>query len=643
MGIWICVAAMAMLACGRAEAATTLYVATNGRDTWSGRLTAPNQARTDGPLASLPAAVGKARALRGSGEVAPRIVVRGGKHFLESGLTLTSQDSGLTLEAAKGETPILYGGRKVTGWQQDGERFWSAPLPEVAAGRWDFRLLVVNGQVRPRARLPETGTFTHLTEYSVPWMSTTGGGWKRKPTQEELTTLKYRPGDLGPWLEVANAELTVYHMWDESVVGLAAHDPNTQTLRFSTPSGHPPGAFGVQKYVVWNVRQGMTRPGQWYLDRKAGKVVYWPLPGEAMARAEVLAPTTESVITLRGTRESPVEGVTLRGLTLSVTNTPLKAGGFGAGAFEGALQAGFTRDCRAQDLTITNVAGQGIKAWGGSGFRAEGCDIHHTGAGGIKADGDATVLADNHVHQVGVLYPSAIAVWVGGSRYQVLHNEIHDTPYSAIDGSGTDGRFENNLIYRAMQELHDGGGIYVTFCKRLVLRGNVIRDIVDTGGYGASAYYLDEQAEDCVVEDNLSVNVARPSHNHMARRNTLRNNVFVVKGDGRLEFPRCSGYTLEGNVVVADGSLTLRAPSEGIAALPGNVLYSGQGKVELETLADYSAQGRKPLEPKEGTVFADPLFVNPGKGDYRFRPGSPALKLGIKPLDTGMAGRRPRR
>jgi hypothetical protein len=91
-----------------------------------------------------------------------------------------------------------------------------------------------------------------------PWMSTTGGGWKRKPTHDELTTMKLRPADLGPCLDLRNAELTVYHMWDESAVGLAAMDEATQTLRFSNEAGHPPGAFGVRKYVVWNVRQGMT-------------------------------------------------------------------------------------------------------------------------------------------------------------------------------------------------------------------------------------------------------------------------------------------------------------------------------------------------------------------------------------------------
>ena len=81
-----------------------------------------------------------------------------------------------------------------------------------------------------------------------------------------------------------------------------------------------------------------------------------------------------------------------------------------------------------------------------------------------------------------------------------------------------------------MQVLRDGAGIYITFCKCVTLRGNYIHDIVDTGGYGASAYYLGEQAEDCLVEGNLSVRGSTVTQ-HMAAGNTLRGNVFVCEGD----------------------------------------------------------------------------------------------------------------
>ncbi|GAH89093.1 unnamed protein product, partial [marine sediment metagenome] len=99
-----------------------------------------------------------------------------------------------------------------------------------------------------------------------------------------------------------------------------------------------------------------------------------------------------------------------------------------------------------------------------------------------------------------------------------------------------------------MLELHDGGGIYCFAGKNLVLRGNFIRDIPDTGGYGASAYYLDERSENCLVEGNLSLRVDRPSHNHMANKNTIRNNVFIIDGDARLTFPRSSNYVFEKNI-----------------------------------------------------------------------------------------------
>ncbi|MBN2268993.1 MAG: right-handed parallel beta-helix repeat-containing protein, partial [Sedimentisphaerales bacterium] len=510
-----------------------LYVATTGSDSWSGRLLAPNNGGTDGPLATLEAARAEARKL---GKEQPRsIVLQAGHYFLDKTLELTGEDTGLTIESAPDARACLIGGRMVTGWKKDGERFYSAALPGVKEGKWDFRTLVVNGRYCGRARLPEKGTFTHLSSFDVPWMTTTGGGWKRKPTNEELTTLKYKPGDLGEWLDVKNAEITVYHMWDESLIGLAANDTQSQTLTFSSPSGHPPGAFGVKKYVVWNIREGMTQPGQWYLDRSAGKVVYWPLPGEDMSKAEVFAPNLDSIIKIRGGRD-----ITIRRLALMVTTTPLKAGGFGAGAFDGAISISSAENCRLSELEITNVGGQGVKA-SGMDIQVERCHVHHTGACGIKCSGTRVAVTDNHIHDIGLTYPSALALQGGGRDGQYSHNEIHDAPYTAINCGGQNNRIEGNLIYRAMTELHDGGGIYCFAGNGLVLRGNFIRDIIDTGGYGASAYYLDERSENCIVEGNLSVGIVRPSHNHMAKNNCVRNNVFVSDKDMALTFPRSSG------------------------------------------------------------------------------------------------------
>ena len=41
---------------------------------------------------------------------------------------------------------------------------------------------------------------------------------------------------------------------------------------------------------------------------------------------------------------------------------------------------------------------------------------------------------------------------------------------------------------------------------------------------------------------------------------------------------------------------------------------------------------------EKDSVIADPMFVNPSQGDFRFRPGSAALALGIAPLDRSTIG-----
>ncbi|NQV36233.1 MAG: right-handed parallel beta-helix repeat-containing protein, partial [Phycisphaeraceae bacterium] len=192
-------------------------------------------------------------------------------------------------------------------------------------------------------------------------------------------------------------------------------------------------------------------------------------------------------------------------------------------------------------------------------------------------------------------------------------------------------------IYHAMQVLHDGGGIYCFAGKNMVLRGNLIHDIDDTGGYGASAYYLDERSEDCVVEGNLSYNVAWPSHNHMALKNTIRNNVFVYDGDMQLTFPRSTQFLLEHNVIVATGSI--KFTNVDALTLHNNVLFSGKGIVTGVHLKDYGATGQGKIEAAEPNTMADPKLLEYETGRIRFAPDSYVLKMGISVLDVSKAGR----
>jgi hypothetical protein len=240
---------------GQQLSGKTFTVAPGGSDSNPGTISQP--------LATLEAA---RDATRKAGSGNHRIIVLPGDYFLAKPFELDSRDNGLTIEADTSGLVTLYGGSLVTGWRPDGEKFWIADLPVVKEGTWDFRALIVNGRMPERARMPESGTLKYLNVFDVPWLTSIGGGWARKPTQEELTTLLYDPKDVSETLDIKNAEVRVYHSWDESLVGVARNDIQQHALIFSKPIIYPPGGFGKKDYIIYNTREGMTKPGQWYLD-----------------------------------------------------------------------------------------------------------------------------------------------------------------------------------------------------------------------------------------------------------------------------------------------------------------------------------------------------------------------------------------
>lgn len=574
-------------------AAATFHVAPQGSDANPG-----TQAQ---PFLSLGAARDAARK---AGAGPHTLKVASGDYYLEQTLALDAQDSGLTIEAAAPDAPAptLYGGRPVTGWTRDGDTFWSAELPGVKEGKLDFRALVVDGRLAERAVYPGTNTFDNLGTWDQPLLPCVAGFWERKPTHEELITMPYKPEDLPAGLDVKNAEVRLYHMWAESLVGVASNDVQRHALILASEPAWPAGACNRRKYVIFNTREGMTRPGQWYLDRSAGRLVYWPRPGEDLSKIKVIAPTVERVVAIAGSDKQPATNITLRGLAFQSTTAPLRSASFGAGGFDGAVSLRLADGCALENLEIGNVGGVGLSAERVTGCRITGCRIHDVGACGVKVNGTETLVASNHIHHLGIYYPSAAASMLSGHKMRVLRNELHDAPYSGIIGGGKASLYEENLIYRVMRELHDGAAIYGNM-DTCTIRGNVVRDVVPVGaGFGASAYYLDEGAKDCIVEKNVAIGVPTPVHNHITRNITVRDNVFIADGDMTVSFQRSVGCSFVSNTLYVPGKLNVRQRN-GIKAWDGNVIYlGGAGK-------DGQPQGfaicdRVPAEPPPGRKTA---------------------------------------
>lgn len=93
-------------------------------------------------------------------------------------------------------------------------------------------------------------------------------------------------------------------------------------------------------------------------------------------------------------------------------------------------------------------------------------------------------------------------------------------------------------------------------------------------GFGASAYYLDEGARDCIVEQNVAQGVPMPTHNHITRNTVVRNNVFIADKDMTVSFQRSVGCSFEGNTLYVPGKLIVRQPNA-ITAWKDNVVFAG--------------------------------------------------------------------
>ena len=83
------------------------------------------------------------------------------------------------------------------------------------------------------------------------------------------------------------------------------------------------------RYLVDNVREALSEPGQWYLDRPLGQLTYISKPGEQPGQAVVIAPRLEQLLVLQGdlTKKRWVQHIQFSGLSFAHTNWTLPPAG----------------------------------------------------------------------------------------------------------------------------------------------------------------------------------------------------------------------------------------------------------------------------------------------------------------------------
>lgn len=649
---------------------TTFYVAVSGDDAWSGTQPVPNAAKTDGPFATLVRARDAIRDLKSRGALRQpvNVLVRGGTYFLKTPLVFEPRDSGtpsgpITYAAYPNEHPIISGGRLVEcSWQPYQGEIMVCTIPAVKSGKWYFRQLAVNGKRQPRSRRPEKGDFLRKESLGP-------------------TSFRFADDDMRKWRNLDDAEVVVFHSWNESRLRISDLNEKDKTVTFRNPKARHiigwTGAGGPNRYYIENILEGVTMPGQWYLERTTGKLYYWP--SGKLADAQVVAPVLDSLVRFEGNikKNQVVQYVTLSGFTFSDADWTLAENGYpdcgdvGDIVQPSAITYQAAKHCAFKGNCVKNVGTYAIELTGDANQIVEN-DIHDVGGGGIISRSygpERNVLAYNHIHHTGLVYPSAVGINIDDGGGLVAHNLIHDISHSGVYArhwaTATQPKerlnqqqglvIEFNEIHHVMLNINDGAGIFIRDAN-ITINNNLIHDAYGYDdrcpGWGI---YLGCETRDTTVKNNVVYNTSESVHVWYHDRNiVLENNIFVgprkcqinyqnpreLKHEN-IRFLRNIVYCTKpgGHLFSVSGerSLPVQSDYNVIFSTVGCVLNDPviQGLPKIQSITDWRKHGLG-----EHTITADPLFVDMAHDNYALRPDSPAFKVGFKPIDLSHVGLR---
>ena len=601
-----------------------------------------------------------------------RVQFASGRYEITEPVSFGPEDSGtdgapILYEAQPGARPVIDAGKRLSGWKPVQGGLWQAAVPKGMV----FEQLWVNGRRATRARTPNVG---FLNMYSQ-----AGGDVFPGVKDTSFTAFVVRPADFALLNAIPKAErddvvLHVMHTWAAGACRIKDLHEHSRSVLIKGRSRYPFVQFEPdQRYYVENFRAALDAPGEWFLDKAAGMVLYMPLPGEDMVQAEVFAPVANQFIVLRGDLKTgaKVHDIAFHGLSFQHANMATPPDGYHDTQAAAGIGAAIEIEQAADiDFRACEVSGVGEYAlWFKD--RCHDCSVEHCrlddmGGGGVyigttkmpAPDGITSHVRvdDCIIQQGGRIFPSACGVLLThASDCEITHNDIGDFYYTGISAGWVWGysyspskrnRIDYNHIHHlGWGVLSDMGGVYLLGrAEGTTVNHNHVHHVAGFR-YGGWGLYTDEGSTGVTMENNLVHDTTNAGfHQHYGKWNQISNNIFAFGQFAQIQRSRPekhASFAFEHNIVyytepkLLDGSWHNWEP--GTFEMHNNLYWNAAGLPVTFIDADLVGWQKK-TGRDDGSMVADPLFVDAKKRDFTLKKNSPALKLGFKPFDSAEAG-----
>lgn len=642
----------------------TYYVSPDGNDEADGTI--------EDPLATFEAAQKMVRGFQAiNPDMGVDIYFRGGKYYLPKPIVFSEKDNGgenasVNYRAYPGEVPYVLGGEKLDlTWEPFKNGIFKAKIPEGVV----FESLFVNDSLQVLARYPNFDSQAKIFNgFAADCIS---------------------PERVKSWKSPKGGYFHVIHGYEWGGFHFQITGKKSKTeLKFTGgwQNNRPEGGWHDDYRFVENVFEELDTLNEWYLDKEASTLYFYPDSSIDLKTANFEYASLENLIRFEGSKDQPVRNVALDGFkfrrtirTFLKNREPLLRSDWTIYR-GGAIHLENTENCQVKNCELSQIGGNAIffNHYNKNAL-VEGCHIYDVGASAICFVGDTSAVRnpkfvpygpyiteeeidltpgpkgdnypqnclvhDNLIHNIGTIEKQVAGVEISMSTYITLsHNSIYNVPRAGINiGEGAWGGhlLEFNDVFNTVLETGDHGSFNSWGRDRFwgipkektdervekdrsiimldMLAPNVIRNNRFRCDHGWDID-LDDGSSYYEIYNNLCLNGGIKLREGYYR--SVQNNICVNNGLHPHVWQKNSGDVVRGNIFSA-------------VHQPIYVDYWGKELDFNWFVYPGDLDKVKQLGVDQNSLSGDPIFVDPGNGDFTVSTKSEVYNVGWKnfPMD----------